>query len=188
MKTTHTRTAAALSALFLLAGLTAASAGAATVRTRGGADFIPNEYVRDTLHFSPGRITVRPNGRVTWIDADRAPDPHTVTVVRRREVPNTLNELFECRVCQLAGAHLVDPNDPNSGVARVRVNVGVPGLNIRGDSLFLAPGGRISARVTARLGTTLYYICAIHPWMQGSIHVGRAARRTGAALTGRHTH
>ncbi len=184
MKKTHARTAAA-AALFLVAGATAGSAGAATVRTRGGPEFKPNEYVRDTLHFAPGRITVRPNARVTWIDRDRAPEPHTVTVVRRRERPDMLNELFQCRACQLANAHLVDPNDPNSGVARVRVNVGAPGLNARGDSLFLAPGGRISARVTARVGSTLYYLCAIHPWMQGSIRVARSARR-GATLTGRH--
>ena len=186
MRKIPARTAAAVAALFLVAGATAALAGAATVRTRGGVEFSPNEYVRDTVRFVPGPITVRPNARVTWIDADRSEEPHTVTIVRRREQPDTLRELFQCRVCQLAGAHLADPNDPNSDVARVRVNVGAPGLNTRGDSLFLAPGGRISARVTRRAGSTLYYLCAIHPWMQGSIHVARAARRTGAALTGRH--
>jgi hypothetical protein len=45
-----------------------------------------------------------------------------------------------------------------------------------GDSLLF--GGEldsqsISARVTAPAGTTLYYLCALHPWMQGSIKVRR---------------
>ncbi len=192
MKNTYARIAAVAAAVLLVAGATAAAAGAATVRTRGGVQFSPNQYVRDTTRFAPGPITVRPNERVTWIDADRVPDPHTVTVVRRREVPDRLGEVFQCRVCQLANAHLADPNDPNSDVARVRVDVGARGLNTRGDSLFLAPHGRISARITAGAGSTLYYLCAIHPWMQGSIHVARSARTGagtgGAALAGRHTH
>jgi hypothetical protein len=33
------------------------------------------------------------------------------------------------------------------------------------------PGGTISAPVTAGAGTTLDYLCAIHPWMIGSIDV-----------------
>lgn len=190
MKKAHTRIAATAAALLFVAGGTATAAGAATVRARGGVEFVPNQYIRDTTRFAPGAITVRPNERVTWIDADRIPDPHTVTVIRRREVPDRLGEVFQCRVCQLANAHLADPNDPNSDVARVRVNVGAPGLNTRGDSLFLAPRGRISGRVTASAGSTLYYFCAIHPWMQGSIRVARSARATtgGAALAGRHSH
>lgn len=191
MKKTLARTATAAAAVLLVAGGTAAAAGAATVRTRGGPEFSQNQYIRDTVRFVPGAITVRPNERVTWIDSDRSPDPHTVTVVRRREVPDRVGEVFQCRACQLANAHLADPNDPSSDLARTRVNVGAPGLNTRGDSLFLAPRGRISARVTAAVGSTLYYLCAIHPWMQGSIRVARSARTVatgGAALAGRHSH
>jgi hypothetical protein len=53
------------------------------------------------------------------------------------------------------------------------VNVGGPGLDARGDSLLF--GGpfdqAVEAQVTAPAGTTLYYLCVIHPWMQGSIKV-----------------
>ena len=183
MKRTSVRAVAAL-AVLVVAGATAVSAGAATVRTRGGFEFVPGEYVRDAVHFAPRAIAVRPNALVTWVDADRSQEPHTVTVVRRRELPQTPQDLFQCRPCALAAAHLADPNDPNSSVARVRVNVGAPGFNTRGDSLFLAPGGRISARITARVGATLNYFCGIHPWMQGSIRVSRSG--TSAGLTGRH--
>ncbi len=186
------RATVAIVAAAAVAGAGATTAGAAkTVRTEGGPEFEPNRYIRDTLRFAPGAITVRPNERVTWVDADRAPEPHTVTVVSRRNLPDTIEEIFECRACALANAHLEDPTDPNSDLARMRVNVGRPGLNTQGDSLFLAPGGRISARVTARVGGTLRYFCALHPWMQGSIRVTRtgAAGTPGApALTGRHRH
>ena len=185
----HHRAAIALVVATAIAGTATATAGAAkTVRTVGGQEFQANQYIRDTLRFAPGAIVVRPNERVTWVDADKAQEPHTVTVVSRRLMPDTIEEVFECRACALANAHLENPDDPNSDIARTRVNVGRPGLNTQGDSLILPPGGRVSARVTANVGSTVRYFCAIHPWMQGSIRVTRtgAASTGGAGLTGRH--
>jgi hypothetical protein len=52
---------------------------------------------------------------------------------------------------------------------------GQKGFDTRGDSLFLAPAGphkRATVVVSAPAGTTLYYVCAVHPWMQGEIVVG----------------
>ncbi len=188
---THRRAAVTIVAVALVAGVGAGSAHAAkTVRTAGGFEFEPNRYIRDTLRFVPGRITVRPNERVTWVDRDQAPDPHTITIVARRNMPTTIEQVFECQICSLALAHLEDPENPESSdIATLRVNRGRPGLDRQGDSLFLVPDGRISARVTARAGRTLHYLCAIHPWMQGSIRVTRTGTSTptgGAALTGRH--
>ena len=43
-----------------------------------------------------------------------------------------------------------------------------------GDSIALAPKGphkTATVVVSAPAGTTLYYVCAIHPWMQGEIKV-----------------
>jgi plastocyanin len=190
-KGTRRRTAAAIVCAAVAAGMGASAGHAAkTVQTLGGIEFTPNESLNDTSRFAPGQITVRPNERVTWVDRDRIPEPHTITVVYRREVPDTVNELFNCRACQLINQHLADPNDPNSDIARVRVNVGRPGMNTRGDSLVLGPRGRISALITARVGQVVPYICGIHPWMQGTIRVARrsataAGGTSGAALTGR---
>lgn len=51
------------------------------------------------------------------------------------------------------------------------VDVGGAGLDSPGDSLLFFAGESISATVSAPSGTTLYYLCTIHPWMQGSITV-----------------
>ena len=45
------------------------------------------------------------------------------------------------------------------------------GIDGRLDTLYVEPGTSITERVTAPSGTTLYFICAIHAWMQGSIDV-----------------
>jgi hypothetical protein len=45
-------------------------------------------------------------------------------------------------------------------------------LDQPGDSLWLAPGATISSQVSAPAGTTLFYLCAIHGWMQGRLTVG----------------
>jgi hypothetical protein len=52
------------------------------------------------------------------------------------------------------------------------VNVGASGLDAVGDLLFIAGSQpNVSATVTAPAGTTLDYLCLIHPWMQGAITV-----------------
>jgi hypothetical protein len=52
------------------------------------------------------------------------------------------------------------------------VNAGKPGLNQPGDSLLIDADHPVTrARVTASPGTTLHFICVIHPWMQGKLRV-----------------
>jgi hypothetical protein len=59
-----------------------------------------------------------------------------------------------------------------------------PQLNGQGDSVIVAEAGKaypstvggtisdsVSAVITAARGSTLTYICALHPWMQGTIEV-----------------
>jgi hypothetical protein len=51
------------------------------------------------------------------------------------------------------------------------VNKGAAGFNRIGDSVLIAPRKKVRVNVTAARGKRLYYLCAIHPWMQGRLDV-----------------
>jgi plastocyanin len=161
----------ALGAALLLALSIDVAAGASPtiVAVRGGERFVPNAMIQSTFRFSPGPINVTSGQEITWVDEGQVADPHTITVVA--ELPATLEEVFACEACfaALAGH---DPDMNGEPPFNEVLNVGDPGLDTPGDSLLLAPGGSVSAVVSAPAGTTLLYLCAIHPWMQGSITVG----------------
>lgn len=137
------------------------------VEIRGEERFVPNRLFASTFRFDPRSIQVRSGATVTWVNATDA--PHSITVVA--DTPDDFAELFFCREpggeCRAA----LDAHFGTSPPTFV-VNVGAAGLDVPGDSLLiLEPGGSISEVVSAPAGTTLEYICSIHPWMQGRIRV-----------------
>ena len=158
--------------LVAVAGLSlvaAAPAGAAVKKRiviRGGEVFKPGKYVKDDQRFTPSVLTVQSGRRVTVRDRTTAGSPHTVSVVRKRDLPDS----FECAVCEdFFAAH--EANEETGTVGKPLVNVGPAGFDRPGDSIFVPPGGKVSFKVTADEGENLNYICAIHPWMQGKIRV-----------------
>lgn len=167
---------AALALAMVGAGSVGAHSGN-TVRTIGREIFKPNEFVAATFRFAPEAITVRSGERIRFVDRDQDDDePHTATIVNKADLPSNFDELdacFEGGPCgEALAAH--DPNGDQEPPFVLVVNQGQPGLDTAGDSLLF--GGdldnqSISARVTAASGTTLQYLCAIHPWMQGRIKV-----------------
>jgi plastocyanin len=150
-----------------------AGASTSTVAVRGGEQFVPNALIQSTFRFSPGPISVSQGQTVTWVDEDQtANEPHTVTIVDETDLPTTVEEVFECGAPDEVCGEAIDAHI--SGNAQV-LDPGGDGLNAPGDSLlfaFDAEHSSISAQVTAPAGTKLFYLCAIHPWMQGSITVG----------------
>ena len=85
------------------------------------------------------------------------------------DVPTSIDQIFNCPVCNaILAAHF--PNGFNNPPVPV-LNAGGAGLDAVGDSLLLAPGGSVSDSITAAPGSKLHYLCAIHPWMQGTITV-----------------
>jgi plastocyanin len=168
-------------AALVLAAVTAGPASAAgsttTVLVRGGDILNPGHFIKNNFRFVPMDISVSSGSLVRWVDRDRdADDPHTVTIARRSELPQTIAQLDACYepggICiETIAAH--DPGLDMQPPFHFRVNVGRRGLDRRGDSvLFGGPFDQsFGARVTAPAGTTLYYLCVIHPWMQGSIQV-----------------
>lgn len=182
LETKLSRRLVVLLAALLAVGLAAAPAYAGkTVKTRGGDAFSPNRYLSSTLHFDAGTIFVRPNERVTWVDSDKTGDPHSITVALKKNIPNTVDEIFACPICSLINNHLNDPNDPDSGVATLHVNKGPKGMQSQGDSLLLLPGKKIGVRVKAKAGMRIHYLCAIHPWMQGTIRVTKTGKAPRAS-------
>ena len=88
---------------------------------------------------------------------------------------------FNCKICNtIAGELGVDPNDPNSQPKFQFVEDGTgsatpPNVDKPGDTGLTGQGKRgesIDLKVTAKKGTTLYFLCAIHPWMQAKVIVG----------------
>jgi plastocyanin len=151
--------------------------GTKTVETRGGDTLNPGKFIKNDFHFQPKNISVTSGSVVRWVDNDEdADDPHTVTIADQADLPQTIEEGEACfepgGFClQTIEAH--DPGLDEQPPFNFVVNVGGPGLDARGDSLLF--GGpfdqSVEAQVTAPAGTTLYYLCVIHPWMQGSIKV-----------------
>jgi plastocyanin len=150
-----------------------------TVRTVGrGQIFKPNQLIAVVLRFTPEATTVNAGQRIRFVDDDQDTDePHTATIVDRADLPTSFAEGDACFAetgpCGQAGA-AHDPDGDQQPPFNLVVNKGRPGLDTAGDSLLFGGGldnQSISARVTAAPGTTLYYLCALHPWMQGKITV-----------------
>jgi plastocyanin len=156
----------------LLAGPALAQA-TKTVEVRGGDTLNPGQFIKNNFHFQPKNISVSSGSIVRWVDNDEdADDPHTVTIADQADLPQTIEEGDACFAPGGLCIQTLEAHDP--GLDEVPpFNVGGPGLDARGDSLLF--GGpfdqAVEAQVTAPAGTTLYYLCVIHPWMQGSIKV-----------------
>ena len=157
--------------LVAVAGLClVAAAPAAAAKKRmsivGGVVFKAGKFAKDNQRFAPRNVTLGKGDKVVLRNRADTEDPHTLSVVRRRDVPDS----FDCAVCpSFFAAHEAD--EETGTVGKPLVNVGDPGFDQPGDSIFVPPGGKVSFRVTANEGENLNFICAIHPWMQGKFKV-----------------
>jgi plastocyanin len=143
-----------------------------------GITFAPNKYIQDNMAFSPGTVTVKSGESLTFKFGDsKAMEPHTLTVVKKSDLPTTGDEVENCKACErYATPHLKNPKAPpdqNNPIVHWTLDKGQPGLDAVGDSLAIQPGAHKSIKeiVSAPAGTTLHFICAVHPWMQGQIVV-----------------
>ena len=142
----------------------------AKIVIKGSESFKPNAYIKDSMHFVGGTVSVRSGATVTL--TNDTPNEHTLSIVKSSQLPRTIGQLEACAVCgEIAKSHGVDPTAPPSGPPPILlVNAGAPGFDEPGDSLIIGPKGHgapVSFKVTAPPGTVLSFMCAIHPWMQG---------------------
>jgi hypothetical protein len=106
--------------------------------------------------------------------------PHTFTLVKPEDLPETKKQMKDCEKLKsefcmnIAEKHKV--NLETFEIGKPSVEAGKKGwdksFGNRGDSWFAEAKGESEARkVSAKPGTTLYYFCAVHPFMQGKIKV-----------------
>jgi plastocyanin len=165
---------AALGVSALAIGPALAAPAKNRITIRAGQTYKPGFYVQFNMRFTPLDIKVRSGSTVTVANKGPKDEPHTVSFATRSDVPKTDKAIDNCEngkgfCAKLGQAHQFDPQTGNVGVPVV--DVGKPGVDRPGDSFYIAPGKSLSFKVTAKKGTTLRYFCAVHPWMQGTIHV-----------------
>ena len=140
--------------------------------------FVPNRYIKEGTRFKLDRINIRKGGTVTLVDTSK--EDHTFSLVKKSQVPLKMAQLGACfspkGVC---GKIALDHGaiNPETGEEQQPttplVNAGKAGFNQPGDSVIIPGGKRVKVKITS--AQPLYYICAIHPWMQGAINA-RPAR------------
>ncbi|HEX2160547.1 MAG TPA: hypothetical protein VHF88_01865 [Thermoleophilaceae bacterium] len=107
--------------------------------------------------------------------------PHTFSLVKQSLLPDSGKEFRQCftpgKICmEIAMAHKFNPRTEKVG--KPVVNAGKRGWDRsfngkrNGDSWYTDKKDQsFTRRVTAKAGTTLSFICAVHPDMQGEIDV-----------------
>jgi plastocyanin len=173
-------------ALLLAAACGVAVLSAAGIASAGGtaSGVAPDratltaEFEQGRLFFRPRNLTIASGGTLT-IENGQPGIPHTVSLARESLLPKTRRQRRMCfnpgHICfaLIARHRALDNNNANDVD---RVNAGRPGLDKlngisqRGDSIFFNRRSR-SVVVSAPSGSTLPYLCLIHPNMQGRINV-----------------
>jgi len=169
---------AGVAGLVSVAGAAPATPKKVVVKQKFGMTMVPNRYIRDEMRFDRDVYTVASGGTVEFVMTAAQEGPHTLTVVAAKDLPKTAGQAFDCRVChELAKAHGADPSSDAPPKFKFLENgVGqntAPKLDRPGDSGFLPArnGSKITFKVTAPKGTTLTFMCLVHPWMQAKLVV-----------------
>ncbi|HET8639347.1 MAG TPA: hypothetical protein VFL89_03765 [Solirubrobacterales bacterium] len=182
--------AAAVMALIALGAIVPALAigayGSEATATTPGS--VPTVYIKDGkkgLRFvAPSSVTAGEELKVVNETDPHKVGPHTFSLVTKGSLPKTHKAQKICftkgHICKaIANWHGVKGNGP---VKENPAEAGAAGwdtlgsLTTKGDSWFTGekPGTSIVQQVT--VDTTagaqrIYFLCAIHPWMRGSINV-----------------
>ena len=124
---------------------------------------------------------VKSGGTLQVVNTVATEGPHTFSVVKKSQLPKNAAQTFNCKICNTIATELgVDPNDENAPPKFQYAENGVgsatpPNVDRPGDTGVTGPGKKgesIDLKVTAKKGSTLYFLCAIHPWMQAKVIVG----------------
>lgn len=152
----------------------------ANVKAIGSGTFKINRYARDGTRFNRDVYTVRAGGSVRLTNTQTDEGPHTLTVLRRKDLPRTDAQINKCGSFQGSGpcqriAAKHQPDEATGSFKTAVVNAGKAGIDQAGDSIAVtpkgAPGSSLKVKVSAKRGSTLYFVCLVHPWMQARLQV-----------------
>jgi hypothetical protein len=164
-----------------VAAKTSAAPAKTTIKVSQTLKVKPNRYIQDGLRWDKDVYRIRSGGTLHVVNTVATEGPHTFSVVKKNQLPRTAAQTFNCKSCNKIGQELgVNPNDQNAPPQFQYVENGVgqstpPNVDRPGDTGLTGQGKRgesIDLKVTAKKGTTLYFLCAIHPWMQAKVIVG----------------
>ncbi len=174
--------AAAGAVAFGLVGGPAASAGGSAGSAQEEPATIKMKFNGKRFSFAgPTEVAAGQQLKILNTTKPRKVGPHTFSLVEESLLPATRKARKGCfapgKICMdIAVAHKV--NFKTEKVNKPVVKAGAAGWNrmftknAEGDSWFTVKlGASFSQKVTAEAGTTLTYLCAIHPEMQGRIEV-----------------
>jgi hypothetical protein len=137
-----------------------------------------NRYIQDGTRWQDDVYTVQSGGTITVVNRAASDGPHTFSVVQKSDRPRTIKQINNCKIClKIANEHGVNPQSPgppkfpfveNGTGSTTPSNIDRPG-----DSAYIPPvqNAKVTLKVTAHPGTTLYFMCAVHPWMQAKLIV-----------------
>ena len=171
------KTAVVALGLFALAAgpASAATPKKNTITAVGGMKLKANAYISDAQRWDADRLRdrLRRDGDAAR-QVDRLSQPHSLSLIKK--LPKTPAQIMGCEACgPLMAAH--EANEETGEVGKPVVEAGGEGFdtggdkNAAGDSIYLPPKGKVTFKVTAAKGTTLNFVCAVHPWMLGKIAV-----------------
>lgn len=174
---------ARLRALVLTASVAVLALGVTGVGSAGAADPVVMELSKGKLKFS-GPETVLAGEKLEIVNETNPKQvgPHTFSLVTEASLPKTRKAMNGCfapkKIC-LAIAQWHGFNPKTERISKNVVRVGTAGWSTegnatgkKGDSWYTEKkGATFSQAVTAKAGTSLHYICAVHPEMQGEVEV-----------------
>jgi plastocyanin len=174
----------AVSVAALALAISGSVSTAATTPT-GKTDVISIELTKGKLKFvGPETVVAGDQLEIVNDTNPKQVGPHTFSLVTKGSLPKTRKAQQSCftpkKICfSIAKWHGFNPKTEK--ITKNLVKAGPAGWSTmgdnsgkQGDSWFTGEkkkGTHVSQEVTAAPGTTLYYICAVHPEMQGSVTV-----------------
>jgi hypothetical protein len=171
--------AVSVAALTLVIG---GSTAAAAVPT-GNTETIAMEFTKGKIKFTgPSSVTVGDQLEIVNNTNPKQVGPHTFSLVTQGALPKTPKARKGCfapkHIC-LAIAIWHGFNPKTERISKNVAKAGPAGWSTmgnatgkKGDSWFTEKKGEtFSQEVTAQADTTLYYLCAVHPFMQGKVNV-----------------